>query len=114
MKDTKKGVFMIQGSSGYIYTVSFGAESGIPSCSCSDWTKWQLPCKHFFALFRLVPEWSWESLPECYRKGAYLSTSYTSLPEYQIALKEDVTFESTAMELDKSDDEKVTHCLVKM
>ena len=105
-KDPEKGVFTIRGSSN-IYTVSLGTESAVPSCSCSDWTKWQLPCKHFFALFRLVPEWSWESLPESYRKSAYLSTDHTSLPEYQVTYKEDATYESTALELDMPDDEIV-------
>ena len=106
-KDTEKGVFTIQGSSGYIYTVNFGNDSLLPSCSCSDWTKWQLPCKHFFAVFRLVPEWSWESLPESYRKSAYLSTNHTSLPEYQVTYEEHATHESGAMEVDVLDDETV-------
>ena len=41
-KDTEKGVFTIQGSSEYVYSVNFGTESRIPSCSCSDWMKSQL------------------------------------------------------------------------
>ena len=78
---------MIQGSLEYVYTVNFDIELGIPSCSCSDWMKWQLPCKHFFALFRLVPEWSWESLPESYKKVHIYPLSTQHCPSTRLPIK---------------------------
>ena len=31
--------------------------------------------KHFFAIFRLVPEWSWDALPSSYRNNPTISVS---------------------------------------
>lgn len=44
------------------YVVNFKA----PSCSCEDWRQHGLPCKHFFAIFREVPGYSWTALPAQY------------------------------------------------
>ena len=46
----KAGEFTVQGKK-RVHTVDFGTSSGMPSCTCLDWTKNQLPCKHFFAVF---------------------------------------------------------------
>lgn len=50
------------------YSVSFGSESEMPSCTCKDWQKNLLPCKHFCAVFNLVPGCSWDSLCLAYRE----------------------------------------------
>ena len=65
-----------------VYAVDFGRSSGEPSCSCLDWNKWNIPCKHFFAVFRLIPNWNWNCLPFSYRSSPYLSTenALQSLP----------------------------------
>lgn len=73
-QDQQNGIFTIKGSSDMIYAVNFGGSSGEPSCSCLDWTKWNIPCKHFFAVFRLIPNWNWSCLPSSYRSSPYLST----------------------------------------
>ena len=73
-QDQQNGIFTIKGSSGTIYTINFGGSSGEPSCSCFDWIRWNIPCKHFFAIFRLIPNWNWNHLPSSYRSSAYLST----------------------------------------
>lgn len=44
----------------------------MPSCSCQDWITWHLPCKHFFAIFNLYPNWGWKQLPNEYLNSAYL------------------------------------------
>ena len=75
IQDAINGVFAVKGSSGKPYTVDFGKLTNKPSCSCLDWIKWQIPCKHFFAIFRLVPEWSWDALPSSYRNNATISAS---------------------------------------
>ena len=66
------------------HTITFGSQTGeeMPSCTCKDWVRWKIPCKHFFAIFREVPEWSWQSLPAKYLQSAYLSTDGEALSEY--------------------------------
>ena len=66
--------------------VDFGHSSpdSMPSCSCPDWDKFHLPCKHFFAiiLFRLRPAWIWNRLPRIYLESAYLSLDNHALRNY--------------------------------
>lgn len=78
------GIFDIFKESGDKHTVKFGTKHGdeIPSCTCKDWARWHIPCKHFFAVFREVPNWSWESLPTKYLNSAYLTTDNTALVDY--------------------------------
>ena len=75
IQDVINGVFAVKGSSRKPYTVDFGKLTNKPSCFCLDWIKWQIPCKHFFAIFRPVPEWSWDALPSSYRNNATISVS---------------------------------------
>ncbi|KAM9345669.1 uncharacterized protein ABDE67_012269 [Symphorus nematophorus] len=51
------------------HSVFLGSESQMPSCSCKDWQKNLLPCKHFCAVFNLVPGSSWDSLCLSYREN---------------------------------------------
>lgn len=80
----KPGVFHVVKASRGKHIVDFGAASseGTPSCSCKDWTRWHIPCKHFFAVFRVKPEWSWNTLPKQYTESAYLSTDNEALVAY--------------------------------
>ena len=59
------GDFTVQSFSrrGKHYTVKFSE----PKCTCDDWCTHGYPCKHFFAVFRLIPGWDWSALPEQYR-----------------------------------------------
>ena len=63
----KEGVFTLQKTDGTKHVVDFGRSSQdqMPSCSCKDWTRWHIPCKHFFAVFRLKQAWCWDALPSC-------------------------------------------------
>lgn len=54
----------------------------MPSCTCPDWVQWNLPCKHMFAIFRLVPDWNWQKLPSKYLSGPYLSTDNEAVTKY--------------------------------
>ena len=76
--DDKIGEFTVKGSSGKDHKVTFA----LPSCSCRDWTTWHLPCKHFFGIFFHYPEWNWNSLPESYKNGAYLSADQSALNDF--------------------------------
>ena len=64
--------------------VNFGycSPNSMPSCSCPDWEKFHLPCKHFFAIFRLRPAWTWSRLPKNYLESAYLSLDNDALRDY--------------------------------
>jgi len=93
----KPGVFHVVKASGGKHIVDFGTASGegTPSCSCKDWTRWHIPCKHFFAVFRVKPEWSWNTLPKQYTESAYLSTDNEALVAYfssQGVPEEDIPF----------------------
>jgi MULE transposase domain/SWIM zinc finger len=41
------------------------------NCSCYDFTKWHLPCKHMCAIFIYCPGVSFEDLPSTYRNNPY-------------------------------------------
>eukprot|EP00794_Sanderia_malayensis_P002202 gene2202-2507_t len=53
------------------YEVFFGNEKMLPSCSCYDWKKSPFLCKHFFAIFRVFPVWSWNALSPIYRESPF-------------------------------------------
>ena len=82
--DMVQGIFEIKKSESKTYTVSFGFNTNdkMPFCSCPDWIKWHLPCKHFFAVFSLYPSWDWYKLPQAYLESAYLSTDQQSLDNF--------------------------------
>ena len=56
-----------------VYTIDFGDENRMPSCSCEDWASSAYPCKHFFAVFEKFPEWGWEKLSPLYRDSPFLT-----------------------------------------
>ena len=53
---TSKGVFEVNKMNGSKHVVNFGCEASSPSCTCKDWVRWHILCKHFFAVFNYVPE----------------------------------------------------------
>ena len=55
---------------------------GEPSCTCKDWVKYHIPCKHFFGVFRLFPQWSWEALPQSYQQSPYLNLDDQAISDY--------------------------------
>ena len=74
----KAGEFTVQGKK-RVHTVDFGTSSGMPSCTCPDWTKNQLPCKHFFAVFKHKKEWSWNDLSQEYLCKPHISADIKAL-----------------------------------
>ncbi|KAI8513594.1 hypothetical protein Bbelb_079180 [Branchiostoma belcheri] len=73
------GVFQVKSSSQSTYhTISFGTNNTMPSCTCTDWMRYKLPCKHLCAVFQHVPEWGWESFPSKYKDNPIftLDTKY--------------------------------------
>lgn len=55
------------------YDLSFGGDNMMPKCTCTDFTRTGLPCKHFFAVFEHSKEWKWDALPERYCENPHVS-----------------------------------------
>ncbi|XP_072315590.1 uncharacterized protein [Eucyclogobius newberryi] len=48
------------------YSLWLGSDSRPPYCSCFDWKRHRLPCKHMCAVLR-TPNAGWDQLGKCYR-----------------------------------------------
>ena len=73
------GRFKVASASGKVHKVDFGKETGVPSCTCLDWMRFHIPCKHFFAIFINETDWSWYSLPPTYLASPLLYTDQEAL-----------------------------------
>ena len=82
--DSENGVFEVEKTSGTKHRVDFGIRSSeqTPSCTCKDWLRHHIPCKHFFAIFTHRTAWHWNNLPQTYLQSAYLSTDTQALHDY--------------------------------
>lgn len=81
MVDEKLGIFEVKGSKDKTHVTKFGSEATdhMPQCTCLDWTQWNLPCKHFFAIFRIHPQWNWNRLSQEYLQSPYMTIDVESL-----------------------------------
>ena len=81
-EDIKKidddGIFEVYKAGGGKHTVSFST----PECTCKDWIRHHIPCKHFFAIFEHFPGWGWSELPQHFLGSSYLSADTTSVHKY--------------------------------
>lgn len=83
IKEVRKGTFEITKESGGKHTVDFGnSNDNLPSCTCRDWKRWHLPCKHFFAVFHSYSQWNWEALPKQYLQSSYLTQDTSAIQSY--------------------------------
>ena len=73
------GEFNVTTASGKVHKVDFGNATGTPSCTCMDWVRYHIPCKHFFAIFNHQENWSWHSLPPAYLTSPLLSIDHKAL-----------------------------------
>ena len=55
------------------YKVSFGKHAATPSCTCKEWHRTHLPCKHMFAIFRHKPDWGFDNLNKAYRTSPFFT-----------------------------------------
>ena len=55
------------------YKLSFGDDTAMPNCTCYDWRHSAYLCKHFFAVFNVFPNWSWEALSPVYRISPFMT-----------------------------------------
>ena len=81
VKTSGSGKFEVQGNK-KTHVVDFGLLAGEPSCTCKDWVKYHIPCKHFFGVFRLFPQWGWEALSQSYQQSPYLNLDDQAISEY--------------------------------
>lgn len=81
--DNDNGIFSVCGKSGYTHTVDFGSQTGKPSCTCQDWVRNTIPCKHFFVVFINKGGWGWSFLPQSYLKNPYLCCDGVSLAKFK-------------------------------
>ena len=81
-EDIKKidddGIFEVYKAGGGKHTVTFST----PECTCKDWIRHHIPCKHFFAIFEHFPGWGWSELPRHFLGSSYLSADTTSVHKY--------------------------------
>ncbi|KAF3698781.1 Calcium-responsive transcription factor [Channa argus] len=63
------GIFMVtsEGKNKESNLVTLGSSSALPSCTCEDWKRNRLPCKHFCAGFKAG--WTWDDLCPQYRNN---------------------------------------------
>ena len=70
---------MFQGKSmsseGY-HELYLGDKYAFPTCTCKDWKKFLMPCKHFLVVLEHVPGVSWNSLGGIYAKSPFFSIDY--------------------------------------
>ena len=70
-------------------------------CSCPYFTKRNIPCKHMFAIFNLLPQqWSWHDLPMCLTNSAYMTLDTGMLLLKEEAMSGDLEGCSTEMQAD--------------
>ena len=71
-----EGEFYVHSFKGYhtCYTVNFGDNENMPSCTCPYWNNSMHLCKHFFAVFLKYPNiWSWDALSTIYKNSPFLT-----------------------------------------
>lgn len=44
-----------------------------PTCTCLDYTRHHLPCKHMLAMIMSIPECSWDKLPDGYKTSPHFN-----------------------------------------
>lgn len=78
IKMVTDGTFEVLKSGGGKHTINFN----VPECTCKDWVRHHIPCKHFFAVFEQCPGWDWLKLPHEFQGSCYLSADTTSVRQY--------------------------------
>ena len=79
VKETgEAGTFLVTSPSGKLHEVKISNGSGLPECTCKDWTRWHISCKHLFAIFTHT-SWNWSDLPSSYRQNEYLCADSEAL-----------------------------------
>ena len=68
------GVFSVKSENGNdTYTVCFGDDENMPSCSCRAWSEFYYSCKRFYGIFEKFPLRTWEHLSSLYTNSPFLN-----------------------------------------
>ena len=105
IKEVMDGMFEILKSDGSKHLVNFN----VPECTCKDWTRHHIPCKHFFAVFEQCPGWDWFKLPLEFQGSCYLSADTNAIDKYLTPTETSETAELVkpiSQEMDQSLDQK--------
>ena len=51
--------------------------------NCPAFSSTHLPCKHFFAVMRVFPRFTWDSLPEYYRCSPFITLDFDAVFEQE-------------------------------
>ena len=78
IRSPEEGIFEVCKTDGGNHVVNFN----LPECSCKDWARHHIPCKHFFAIFEHCPGWNWFKLPEQFQGSCYLSADNGSVQKF--------------------------------
>ena len=75
-------LFLVNSStSGETYRANFGSDEVLPSCSCYDWKKNLILCKHMMAVMRCYKDITWESLAPAYKNFNFFKIDVISSKE---------------------------------
>ena len=85
---TTAGTFSVRSPSGKTHMVQFMGDNNMPQCTCKDWVRWHIPCKHFMAIFSHHPQWGWNKLPQSYLENEYLSADSSILSSSSAPISE--------------------------
>ena len=69
------------------YTVSLGDDISFPNCTCEDWRKTLMPCKHMLAVISLVDGFEWTSISLKYRNSPFLQLDSSVILETDETIK---------------------------
>ncbi|XP_048777949.2 uncharacterized protein LOC125679921 isoform X1 [Ostrea edulis] len=82
IKHGLNGKFQVKSlNSDNVYEVDLYAH--YPCCSCPDWQKHHLPCKHMLPIFHHFPAWDWDFLPSDYRDAPRFNLDFELLNQLQ-------------------------------
>lgn len=113
IRERSSGNFQVKSvDSGSVYDINL--ETPCPSCTCYDWQKYHLPCKHMLAVFHNYPSWDLDFLPAEYRDAPHFNLDFEileSIPNFESKIKQSCPVEtSPEIPVHVSPDERPNSC----
>lgn len=81
--DEPSGIFHVQSAASA--NASYLAQFTTTSCSCPDFQKTRLPCKHFGAIILNIQGWCFDRLPASYKNGPLMSLDSLTVSDLAVA-----------------------------
>lgn len=97
------GIFLVKSESIPEKSYHVNVGSDCPSCTCEDWYKLLLPCKHMCVILRCITAWKWENLHPSYAKNplfvldteCYFSTTEGAQTEQNLTIQDNLVVSPT-------------------